>query len=74
MRSLLKCLKELRKKVATAKKGATLCSISRSIIDDMATKYPITLEEMANIHGVGDGKASKYGKQFVELICSVCRR
>jgi ATP-dependent DNA helicase RecQ len=37
-------------------------------LEDMATKYPITMEEMANIHGVGEGKAKKYGKSFVELI------
>src|SRR5690606_8108130 len=37
-------------------------------LEDMALKYPITVEEMANVHGVGEGKAKKYGKEFVELI------
>ena len=37
-------------------------------LEDMALKYPITLTELANVHGVGDGKAKKYGKDFVELI------
>ena len=34
----------------------------------MALKYPITTAELVNIHGVGEGKAKKYGKEFVELI------
>ena len=34
----------------------------------MATKYPVTKEELANIHGVGEGKAKKFGKDFIELI------
>src|SRR5690606_40204745 len=37
-------------------------------LKDMTIKYPITLEELSNVHGVGDGKAKKYGKDFVELI------
>ncbi|MBN3586108.1 HRDC domain-containing protein, partial [Algoriphagus aestuarii] len=37
-------------------------------LEDMALKYPITIEEMANVHGVGEGKAKKYGKEFIELI------
>ena len=39
-------------------------------LEDMALKYPITLTELANIHGVGDGKAKKYGKDFIELIAN----
>lgn len=34
----------------------------------MALKYPITIAELSNVHGVGDGKAKKYGKDFVKLI------
>ena len=34
----------------------------------MAFKYPISSEELTNIHGVGEGKAKKYGKEFLELI------
>jgi ATP-dependent DNA helicase RecQ len=34
----------------------------------MALKYPITLEELSNVHGVGEGKAKKYGASFVKLI------
>jgi len=65
---LVKMLKELRKKVADQKKVPPYVVFQDPSIDDMATKYPITLEEMANIHGVGDGKARKFGKPFVDLI------
>ena len=37
-------------------------------LEDMALKYPITIEELYNIHGVGEGKAKRYGKDFVALI------
>ncbi|MEN8817642.1 MAG: DNA helicase RecQ [Nonlabens sp.] len=65
---LVKFLKDLRKKVATQKNVPPYIVFQDPSLDDMATKYPITMEEMANIHGVGEGKAKKYGKSFVELI------
>jgi len=65
---LVKMLKDLRKKVANQKKVPPYVVFQDPSIDDMATKYPITLDEMANIHGVGDGKARKFGKPFIELI------
>jgi ATP-dependent DNA helicase RecQ len=34
----------------------------------MALKYPVTMEELSNVHGVGEGKAKKYGKSFLKLI------
>ena len=37
-------------------------------LEDMALKYPISVEELFNVHGVGEGKAKKYGKNFVALI------
>jgi ATP-dependent DNA helicase RecQ len=37
-------------------------------LEDMALKYPVTIVELGNVHGVGDGKAKKYGKDFVALI------
>ena len=37
-------------------------------LDDMAVQYPVTLEELVNIAGVGQGKAKRYGKEFVQLI------
>ena len=65
---LLKMLKDLRK--ANAKKlGIPPFVIFQDpSLDDMALKYPITIDELNNIHGVGEGKAKKYGKSFVELI------
>ncbi|MDX1365278.1 MAG: HRDC domain-containing protein, partial [Arenibacter latericius] len=39
-------------------------------LEDMALKYPITVEELVNINGVGEGKAKRYGKPFLELIAS----
>ena len=37
-------------------------------LEAMATTYPVTLEELQNIPGVGAGKANRYGKEFIELI------
>ena len=36
----------------------------------MSLKYPISIKELSNVHGVGEGKAKKYGKDFVALIAS----
>ena len=38
----------------------------------MATAYPVTLEELQNIQGVGEGKAKRYGKPFCDLIKAYC--
>ena len=37
-------------------------------LDDMALKYPITIDELSKVHGVGEGKAKKFGKDFLNLI------
>jgi ATP-dependent DNA helicase RecQ len=37
-------------------------------LEDMALKYPISIGELSNVHGVGEGKAKKYGKTFIDLI------
>ncbi len=66
--TLVKYLKDLRKKVAAKKKVPPYVVFQDPSLDDMATKYPISMEEMGNIHGVGEGKARKYGKDFIELI------
>ena len=39
-------------------------------LEDMSLKYPISIKELSNVHGVGEGKAKKYGKDFVALIAS----
>lgn len=65
---LVKMLKELRKKVAKKKDLPPFVIFQDPSLEDMALKYPVTVEELSNIHGVGEGKAKKYGKEFVELI------
>ncbi|TBW25679.1 DNA helicase RecQ [Gramella sp. KN1008] len=66
--TLVKMLKELRKKVAKKKDLPPFVIFQDPSLEDMALKYPVTIEELGNIHGVGEGKAKKYGKEFVELI------
>ena len=65
---LVKMLKELRKKVAKRLGVPPFVVFQDPSLEDMALKYPITIDEMGNIHGVGEGKAKKYGKEFTELI------
>ena len=65
---LLKMLKELRKKIAKQKGLPPFVIFQDPSLDEMCTHYPITLDELKQIHGVGSGKALKFGSQFVELI------
>ncbi|MCX2680229.1 DNA helicase RecQ [Galbibacter sp. EGI 63066] len=65
---LLKILKDLRKQQAKKLEVPPFVIFQDPSLEDMALKYPISMEEITNIHGVGDGKARKYGKPFVELI------
>ncbi len=65
---LLKMLKELRKQQAKKLNVPPFVIFQDPSLDDMALKYPITQEELTNIHGVGEGKAKKYGNAFIELI------
>jgi ATP-dependent DNA helicase RecQ len=66
--NLFKLLKAERKKVATQKDLPPFVIFQDPSLEDMALKYPITMDELANVHGVGEGKAKKYGKPFLELI------
>ncbi|WP_420402242.1 DNA helicase RecQ [Flagellimonas sp.] len=68
--NLLKILKDLRKKEAQKLGVPPFVVFQDPSLDDMALKYPIKMEELLKIHGVGEGKAKKYGKPFVELIAS----
>ncbi|NJB72363.1 ATP-dependent DNA helicase RecQ [Saonia flava] len=68
--NLLKLLKSLRKKQATKLEVPPFVIFQDPSIEDMSLKYPISMEELTNIHGVGEGKAKKYGKPFIELISS----
>ena len=65
---LLKMLKDLRKKVARQKEVPPFVIFQDPSLDDMALKYPVTMDEMSYIHGVGESKARKFGKKFIELI------
>ncbi|MDR6967016.1 ATP-dependent DNA helicase RecQ [Flavobacterium arsenatis] len=65
---LMGMLKDLRKKVAKKLSVPPFVVFQDPSLEDMALKYPITLSELGNIHGVGEGKAKKYGKDFVDLI------
>ncbi|MEM6517067.1 MAG: DNA helicase RecQ, partial [Bacteroidota bacterium] len=66
--NLMKMLKDLRKRNAKKLGVPPFVIFQDPSLEDMAVKYPITLDELSNVHGVGDGKAKKYGKDFVELI------
>lgn len=65
---LMNMLKDLRKKVAKKIGVPPFVVFQDPSLEDMALKYPISLNELINIHGVGEGKAKKYGSDFVELI------
>ncbi|MBS7255504.1 DNA helicase RecQ [Flavobacterium branchiicola] len=65
---LMGMLRELRKKVAKKLGVPPFVVFQDPSLEDMALKYPITLTELFNIHGVGEGKAKKYGGEFVTLI------
>ena len=65
---LLKMLKDLRKKIAKRKEVPPFVVFQDPSLEDMALKYPISKEELVNIHGVGEGKAKKFGGEFINLI------
>jgi ATP-dependent DNA helicase RecQ len=65
---LMSMLKDLRKRVAKKLGVPPFVVFQDPSLEDMALKYPLTVEELGNIHGVGEGKAKKYGKDFVTLI------
>ena len=66
--TLFAILKDLRKKIAKKNNLPPYVIFQDPSLEDMCTNYPITLEELANIQGVGTGKAQKYGQEFVEVI------
>ena len=65
---LIGMLRDLRKKVAKKVGVPPFVVFQDPSLEDMALKYPISKEELINIHGVGEGKAKKYGAAFLELI------
>jgi ATP-dependent DNA helicase RecQ len=66
--TLMRMLKDLRKSNAKKLGVPPFVIFQDPSLEDMALKYPITIEELYNIHGVGEGKAKRYGKSFVALI------
>ena len=65
---LLAMLKDLRKSVAKKRGLQPWVIFSDPSLDDMSIMYPVTYEELKNCQGVGEGKARKFGKEFIELI------
>ncbi|NIK92562.1 DNA helicase RecQ [Mangrovimonas sp. CR14] len=65
---LLGMLKDLRKRNAKKLGVPPFVIFQDPSLEDMALKYPTSLEELGNVHGVGEGKAKKYGRDFVSLI------
>jgi ATP-dependent DNA helicase RecQ len=66
--TLFKMLKDLRQRMAKEKGIPPYVIVQDPAMEEMCTQYPITLDEIAQIGGVGKGKAQKFGKPFVELI------
>lgn len=65
---LFEMLKTLRKNVAKQKNLPPFVIFQDPSLEEMATNYPISIDELKNITGVGAGKATKYGKPFIDLI------
>ncbi len=65
---LYSMLKDLRKKMAKKSDLPPYVIFQDPSLEAMATTYPITIDELANIAGVGAGKAKRYGQEFVDLI------
>ena len=65
---LMNMLKDLRKNVSKKLGVPPFVVFQDPSLEDMALKYPISITELGSIHGVGEGKAKKYGKDFAELI------
>ncbi len=70
--TLFSMLKDLRKKLAKQLEVPPYVIFQDPSLEAMATTYPITLEELQNIPGVGAGKAKRYGEEFCKLIRRHC--
>ncbi|MEK7254618.1 MAG: RecQ family ATP-dependent DNA helicase, partial [Bacteroidota bacterium] len=66
--TLVKMLKELRREVAKKKGVPPFVIFQDPSLEDMATQYPISMDDMTKIAGVSHGKAVKYAKPFIDLI------
>ena len=65
---LIRNLKDLRKKIAKENKIPPYVVFQENSLKEMAIKYPLLISELSNIVGVGEGKAKRFGKPFLELI------
>jgi ATP-dependent DNA helicase RecQ len=65
---LFSILKDLRKKLSKQKDVPPFVIFQDPSLEDMAIQYPITIDELQNISGVGSGKAQRYGEEFIEII------
>ncbi|MBQ0147724.1 MAG: DNA helicase RecQ [Flavobacteriaceae bacterium] len=65
---LLKQLKDLRKKIAKKHNIPPFAVFQDTSLEDMTMQYPTTIKELTNVFGVGEGKAQKFGKDFVNFI------
>ncbi len=65
---LLQMLKDLRKKLAKQKNLPPFVVFQDPSLEEMCTHYPINMDELKHISGVGNGKAAKFGSAFIELI------
>ncbi|KGN75017.1 ATP-dependent DNA helicase RecQ [Porphyromonas macacae] len=65
---LFSMMKDLRKRMGAQQNVPPYVIFQDSSLEAMATFYPVTLEELQNIPGVGKGKAKRYGDKFIELI------
>lgn len=70
--TLFSMLKDLRKKLAKQLEVPPYVIFQDPSLEAMATTYPVTLEELQNISGVGAGKAKRYGEEFCKLIKRHC--
>lgn len=66
--NLFNQLKELRKKVAKKHGIPPYTVFMDPSVEDMTVQYPVSVEEIGKIYGVGEGKAKKYGKEFADFI------
>ena len=67
-KNLMLLLKDLRKEIANKNSIPPYVIFQEPSLTEMTIKYPVKIEELSSIFGVGEGKAKKYGKDFVELI------
>ncbi|HEX6890249.1 MAG TPA: DNA helicase RecQ [Chryseolinea sp.] len=65
---LFEVLKTLRKKIAKEKNLPPFVIFQDPSLEEMATTYPTTKEDLAQVNGVGMGKVNKFGKEFLEVI------